>query len=173
MVTTAVCYNKSMNILTDARLAWLAALIDGEGSVMLIKRVPSATAKTQRNPHYRAVVGIYNTDVRLMDAIVEHTGINRVYSHTRLERENHKKTAYSWRMVAEDIRTLGPLLLPWLVCKKEQMALLLEALELASLNTPRKGEKLVRQPTTRRDEIAVAISELNRKGRFTITEVSE
>ena len=120
----------------------------------------------QRNPHYRASVVVYNTDRRLIDAIVERTGIDRVYTHTRPERENHKATAYSWRLVASDIRKWGPLLLPWLVVKREQMELLLEALAIAEANTPRKGESWQPVGTERRDEIVAAISNLNRKGRF-------
>lgn len=118
-----------------------------------------------RGVHYRASVVIYNTDYRLMDALIEHTGISRVYTHTRPVKANHKKTAYSWRMVADDIRLWGPRLLPWLILKKDQMALLLEALELAERNTPRAGERYVRQDNTRRDEIVAEISALNRKGR--------
>lgn len=55
-------------------------------------------------------------------------------------------------------------MLPWLVCKREQMELILEALDIAKKNTPVKG--WVPAGTVRRDEIVEAISRLNRKGRF-------
>lgn len=155
--------------MEDTTLSWLAALIDGEGSVMLIRRSPraSATNAQKNNPHYRAQVGVYNTDERLMTALVERTGIDRVYTHTRDPKHNHKKTSYRWAMVAQDVRKLGPLLLPWLVCKKEQMTLLLEALEIADRGTPRKGEKWIRseEDLTRRDEIYAEIRRLNTRGR--------
>lgn len=129
---------------------------------MLSLRQPSSN----KGRHYRASVVVYNTDRRLIDAIVERTGIARVYTHTRAPQENRKKTSYSWRMASTDIREWGPRLLPWLVCKREQMELLLEHLELAKRNTPRSGWTLDVDARDRRDEIVLRISELNRKGRF-------
>lgn len=164
-------------MMTESEIAWLAALIDGEGSVMLSRRTLSEAAaaknrlkgrnyKVQR--HYRAVVTIANTDLRLMNRLVTVTKITRVYEHVRQEKENHKKTAYTWRMAPTEIRGLGPLLIPWLVCKQEQMTLLLEALDIAAKCTPIKGQPWSLDPTLlqRRDEIVEAISSLNRKGRF-------
>lgn len=151
----------TFSAVPETTLAWLAALVDGEGSVMLSRRHPSPN----RHHHYRASVVVYNTDLRLIEAIVERTGVNRVYTHKRQARENHKRTAYSWRLVANDIRQWGPLLLPWLVCKREQMVLLLEALALADRNTPRAGQSWQQQSNERRDEIVAEISRLNRKGR--------
>lgn len=115
---------------------------------------------------------MYNTDVRLMDALTERTGISRVYVHDRVPKNNNKKTSYRWTMVAEDIRKLGPQLLPWLVCKRDQMALLLEALEIADRMTPRKGEPWIRseEDKTRRDEIYAEIRRLNTRGRETLEE---
>lgn len=132
---------------------------------MLIRRVAGPNAKVQRNPHYRAQVGVYNTDYRLMDALVDRTGVNRVYTHVRQPKENHKKTSYRWNMVADEIREWGPKLLPWLICKREQMVLLLEALEIAEGNTPRLGQPLAYSGLERRDEIYAEIRRLNTKGR--------
>lgn len=171
---TVVWYGMAME---DTTLAWLAALIDGEGSVMLIKRAASSSATNamKNNTHYRARVAVYNTDKRLMDALVERTGIGRVYTHTRAPKHNHKKTSYRWTMVAQDVRRLGPRLLPWLVCKQEQMVLLLEALEIADRATPRKGEKWARseEDMARRDEIYAEIRRMNTRGRETLEEETD
>src|SRR5262245_16217020 len=126
-----------MDRIPNTTLAWRAGLIDGEGSVMLIRR-KGGMIKRMRNPHFRAVVSISNTDLRLMRALAERTGIDRVYKHVRPLKENHKAESYTWRMVASEIRVWGPKLLPWLVLKREQMGLLLEALAIAEANTPRK-----------------------------------
>lgn len=163
--------------MTEAEIAWLAALIDGEGSVMLSRRTMSDAAAEKRKAagrnyrrkrHYRAVITISNTHVGLLNRIVEVTGINRVYHHARAEKLNHRKESYTWRMVPGEIRILGPQLLPWLVVKREQMELLLEALDIADKCYPRKGQKWVLDPALiqRRDEIVTLISQLNRKGRF-------
>lgn len=157
-------------MVEDTTLAWLAALIDGEGSVMLLRRVPSATAKVQRNPHYRAQVCVYNTDYRLMQALSKRTGISRVYEHTRPAKENRKKTSYRWGMVSEEIRQWGPLLLPWLVCKAEQTALLLEALDIKEQITPGNPGFLPQNRPEfvgRLDQIYAEIRRLNTRGRET------
>ena len=157
--------------------AWLAALIDGEGSIMLTRRAYARGSRlySSPNPHFRAVVSIYNTDQRLMKALVEKTGIDRVYKHTRQPKENQKKTSYSWRLVATEIREWLPLVMPWLVCKAEQATLLLEALDITSKLTPIKGQPYLNSSQQmplilRRDEIAKQISMLNRKGRESLVE---
>jgi len=121
----------------------------------------------EKYPRIRPVLSIYNTDYRLMEALVERTGIDRVYTHTRAPKENHKKTSYSWRMTTDDMRFWLPKLLPWLVCKKEQAILMLEALELKTGLTPLKGQEWRKDAamTPRLLEIQQEISTLNRKGR--------
>lgn len=164
-----------MNKLPDTTLAWLAALIDGEGSIMLIKRSPSPSQirnspSVVNNHHYRAQVGIYNTDLRLMEALKEKTGIRRVYTHIRQAKENHKRTAYRWNLVADECRELLPQLLPWLICKKEQAELLLQALDVKNKMTTKKGEKWlspkeVDECRELMDNIHLQITTLNKKGR--------
>lgn len=146
-------------------LAWLAALIDGEGSIMLLLRKASKRI-VYRQPHYRASVAIAMTDERLANAIIERTGIERVYSHGR--KGVRHRTQYTWRMTASEIKVWLPCLIPWLVLKREQATLLLEALKLADLCTPRKGEKwdrsVVDASKLRRDEIYAEIRKLNNRG---------
>jgi hypothetical protein len=121
--------------------------------------------------NWRPVVSIYNTDLRLIEALLDRTGGGVVYTHTRQPRENHKKTAYSWRMRVSEIKLWLPELLPWLVCKREQAELLLRAMELKTTMAPTRGRSL-EQTIAQRDmvrseiaNIAGSISALNRKGR--------
>lgn len=165
-----MCY--TAYVATTAEIAWLAALIDGEGSIMLTKHKHAPSTIKRRPylvnyPRIRPSLAIYNTDYRLMMALIERTGIERVYTHTRPAKENHKKTSYSWRMVANDMREWLPDLLPWLVCKQEQAILMIEALELKTGLTPLKGQKWRRDATMmpRLLEIQQEISDLNRRGR--------
>jgi len=166
--------------LPETTIAWLSALIDGEGSVMLISRSPSP-AQIEKSPsvtkynHYRAQVGIYNTDIRLMEALTNKTGISRIYTHTRQAKENHKKTAYRWNLVADECRIILPQLLPWLVLKKEQSELLLQALKIKDKLTTKKGEMWLspNEVSVLRVELDLIhdqITYLNRKGRETSVE---
>lgn len=145
--------------LPDTTLAWLGALIDGEGSIMLINRSRSRG----QGFYWRPQVGIYNTDTRLMEALKDRVGTGSVYAHTRTPKENQKKTSYRWNLNATQIRALLPSVLPWLILKKEQAELLLEACSLIEANkTGRPPEEAVR---LRVAEIADTIKHLNRKGR--------
>jgi len=87
---------------------------------------------------FRPVVSIANTDSRLSDALIEKTGITRVYVHRRRGPRNRRQ--YTWRMSAEDLKTWLPIVIPWLVLKKRQAELLLEYLTVAETNRSRKGK---------------------------------
>lgn len=93
--------------IPETTLAWLSALIDGEGSVMLLRRVRSSRQPRLFTVQYRASVTISNTDPRLLREIVRKTGINRIYEHVRPptdQNANHKRRSFTWRMVSTEIR---------------------------------------------------------------------
>lgn len=119
-----------------------------------------------RYPRIRAVVSVYNTHRGLLERAQELFG-GSIYAHTRQPQENHKRTAYSWRLTAAQMRVLLPQLLPWLIVKREQATLLMEALALKSELTPTKGAEWRRSEAAypRLVEIQALVSALNRKGR--------
>ena len=153
---------------------WLAALIDGEGSVMLSLRTYSGRGKNKKmnQPHYRPVVVIANTDRRLMNALTDNTGVSRIYGH-RIKGAPQvlmKRTQYTWRLAVNDINIWLPRVLPYLVLKKEQAELLLEAMAIKAYISPGNPgfqpgirNKLVAELT----EIYLEIRKLNTKGRAT------
>lgn len=153
---------------------WLAALIDGEGSIMFVKRVGSKKAKVRRNPHYRAVVSIATADYRLMEALIKQTGIDRVYQH-RINgdpRTPMKRASWTWRLTSEDIQEWLPRVLPYLVLKQQQAKLLLEAIKIKNKLTPgspaynfKEWQRLV----PRLHLVHAEITKLNRAGRVTLT----
>lgn len=157
--------------MNDVTCAWLAALIDGEGSIMLNKRTYSVNARVHpKQPIYRPVVVIANTDYRLMEALMERTGINRVYehkvSHTSKSHNPRKRRQWTWRMVVGDIRVVLPWVRPFLVLKGEQADLLLEACAIKAENTPRPGwTPDDGQRRQRMDAIYAEIRALNTRGR--------
>lgn len=159
----------------DVLHAWLAGLIDGEGSVMLGRRTFSGnTRQVPRNPHYRAVVSIANCDYRLMEALVLHTGVVRVYEHrvsnTAKSHNPRKNRQWTWRLASEDIRLWMPRVRPFLVLKGEQADLLLEALVIKQQLTATKGQRWLspdqcRGLSVRLSEIYAEIRALNTRGR--------
>lgn len=153
-------------------LIWLAALIDGEGSVMLTKRVRSSKEKVRKD-NYRSSLVICGTDVRLLEALVVNTGVMRIYSH-RVNgdpRSPRKRQQWTWRLTANDIRDWLPAIRPYLVIKGEQADLLLEALSIKDkLNPNSRGFQVIwrSQLVERLDEIYGAIRSLNTRGRIVI-----
>lgn len=148
-----------MTKLPDTTLAWLAALIDGEGSIMLTHHNKGKSGK----PNLRAVVSVSNTDIRLMQTLSWGIWAGRVYTHVRklnANSMNHRRTAYTWRLNATEIRLILPKIIPWLTLKKEQAILLMEYLDMAS-----SPEVLYSGlPNPRKFEIADAIGILNKTG---------
>lgn len=164
---------------------WLAALIDGEGSIMLNKRTFSGntsqtTKRTLRTP-FRAVVSVYNTNYLLFEKLTEtFPDRGRVYQH----RVNgspptpRKRAAWSWRLANNGIRWALPQVRPYLVLKTQQADLLLEALEIKNTLTPQLGEtwltKDQRHPLVSQLEIIYAeIRRLNTVGRTVLPENGE
>ena len=159
--------------------AWLAGLLDGEGSVMLNKRTfsgnSSATTPMNSNPRYRPVVVLAaGTDYRLMEAIKNRIGVGQIYEH---EVSNSSKSynprarrQWTYRLNVSQITDILPHLLPWLVLKREQSDLLLEAIRIKKRLTPVKGSGWntpeIRVPSVERlDEIYQEIRHLNTRGR--------
>lgn len=142
--------------------AWLAALIDGEGSVMLVRRKPYDGGH-KRNQHYRPIVSVCNTKHELLDALAVNTGVSRIYEH-RVNGPDDRPRArrmWTWRMVTSDIRQWMPLIRPYLILKGVQTDLLLEAVAIRlSTHAAQNTQKVARL-----DEIYARIRQLNTRGR--------
>lgn len=137
-------------------------MIDGEGSVML--NTHNSTNGRGQGFSLRPSVIVANNSRDLMDALVDRTGIDRVYTHRRTQKESlTKKNTMTWRMGASDIREYGPHLLPHLIVKRPQLGLLLENLALCEGFGPKPPGVW-----ERRLEIQAEIKRLNRVGKETV-----
>jgi hypothetical protein len=166
--------------MEDSTLSWLAALIDGEGSVMLNKRTYSGnterTTLKAKAPSYRPVVVIAcNTDYRLMEAIRGRMQVGQICQH-RVggdPRTPRKRSQWTYRLNVGQIWEWLPSIRPWLVLKGEQSDLLLEAMDIKRKITPGQPGFLPRNRPpflARLDEIYASIRAANTVGR-TIEEV--
>ena len=128
--------NKTKIEWTDYIKGWIEALIDGEGSLSLLK---------ERRPHFKAGVtfkprlGIGNKDVKLLIHAKEIIGAGCIIGP-------NKKDFYNFDLSANGIRWLLPKIR--LISKEEQRLLLLEALQIlnrhAGRSIPRTDEELQR-----------------------------
>lgn len=132
--------------------AYLAGLIDCDGSVSI---------RTTNNPQRKlslqlhAYIGVYNTDVTLMDWLMDKVGGNHSKCRRRSLNNNHKEI-YHWvsRSVVDAARILRTVL-PYLVIKKRQAALVLEFCE---------GRVLYSSYTDREVELKDLVQALNKRG---------
>lgn len=162
-----------MKLFGPILYAWLAALIDGEGSIMLTRRAHSLKQPVMRQVHYRATISIATTDMRLMYALRQNTGISRIYRH-RINgdpRAPQKRAQYTWRLANDDIRLWLPKVRPYLVLKGKQADLLLEALAIKAYITPGSVGFLPKnrvKQIARLHKIYAKIRQLNQRGRVVL-----
>lgn len=163
--------------------AWTAALIDGEGSVMLTRRQPrkytlvSGEQRSVARSSYRPVVVVAaSTDYRLMEAIQERLEVGQIYEHavsnTSQSYNPRARRQWTYRLNIGQIKELIPHVRPYLVLKGEQIDLLFEAMRIKASMTPGQLGFLAanREPLTQRlDEIYAEIRRLNTKGREAVS----
>lgn len=169
--------------------AWLAALIDGEGSVMLNRRTFSDAAKAKAAhagvyslARYRPVVCVAaTTQYCLMEAIAGRVS-GSVYEHrvsnTKPSHNPRARRQWTFRWNVAQIVEYLPQVVPWLVIKQEQATLLLEATEIKNrLNPSTPGNDWyhphTREPLRDRlDQIYAGIRQANTRGRTLDEEIA-
>lgn len=111
------------------RLAWLAGIVDGEGSIMVIR----ATFKGRHRYHHR--MSIANTGLPIIDKarsiLDEHEIKYGLYTQDRgKDGLRRRKTYLIHIMRADSIRKILPLLMPFLTEKLERAQKLNEAMKV-------------------------------------------
>lgn len=131
--------------LTDAEAAWLAAVVDCEGAISLLR------SRRSHGHVYCPRISVGNTNYLLMQRLLEMTGFGSVQ---RSARPAPAKDCFHWNVSkSDDVRRLLLAIRGHLLLKVEQADLILAL--------PRKGAK---EPG-RRAEIRDRLAELNRKGK--------
>jgi hypothetical protein len=105
-------------------LAYLAGVVDGEGCFYLGK-IPKKAGDGYVNEHYRGLLKIDNTDVRLLD------WIDDVFSGTSSARcrstssKKFEREIFTWTATGDRLLDLCEQILPYLVIKKEQCEIMI------------------------------------------------
>ncbi len=150
---------------SDERLAYMAGIIDGEGTISIFRSFNSSKGK--RYPCYCARLNVYNSDERLMLWLKDNFGGSFRIVKRKEERDTSRwKPAYIWeigRLAAVDVIKA---VLPYLVIKQAQANLFLEfrkTVEASSQNVYGVSG-LPANVIAIREEIMEQIHQLNRKG---------
>lgn len=114
---------RSDKLMSPAEAAYIAGLLDGEGTVCLAARKD----KDCRNHFFYPRVQISNTSLDLLDRVLEITGNGYV---TRSSSPEGQKPGYVWKIGARQARYILPQVLPYLVLKRRQAEIVIQQGEL-------------------------------------------
>lgn len=110
-----------MSSFSCTDLAYLAAIIDGEGTLTIKKVRPSGGSKSST---YRAVIEVGNTSQDLIDWLRARFGGN---AHSRSFRGRWRKMWY-WSLNHDNMEAVLEAIRPYLVIKRDQAGVLLSFL---------------------------------------------
>ena len=139
--------------MKNIQIAYLAGIIDGEGTVNI--------TYVAKRDSYRLRIQVVNTDKRLIDWLHEnfHSHIYEVKRHS-LQNPKWRKR-YEWFLFPKrDTLPLLKSLIPFLICKKEQMKIAVSFIE----TTGKMGKRLSRDVYKARKEYKERLNALNMRG---------
>lgn len=105
-----------------AQIAYLAGIIDGEGSIYIGNFSCNPRTKV---PYYQTNIQVTNTDKELIDWLYAIFGGLVSKRTARQHAENSRKQAYIWTASGERVTHLCELILPFLICKKRQCEIMI------------------------------------------------
>ncbi len=144
-----------INILSDVDAAYIAGLVDGEGSIAL-KR--SGEWNKNRTLTYRLSVTITNTFPGIMGWIALKVGYGAIYKQ---KTRNNWKDAWHWQINGRRAMDLLKQLYPYLKIKKLQVEV---ALVFGETVPQLGGVKLSEKVLNFRQELKNRMTALNKKG---------
>jgi hypothetical protein len=101
--------------MSETEKAYLAGIIDGEGSILV-----SRVSRPANRSGYRfyPVVQIINTSKQMLEWVSTVTGIGKIYNKKHAG-EGAKRKAYTWKTKHQQVRRVLEQILPYLIIKKD------------------------------------------------------
>jgi len=127
---------------TPTEIAYLAGLVDGEGSIYIGNF--SCSPKTQE-PYFQTNIQITNTSKQLIDWLQSTFG---GLVNNRRKQLPHHLQCYAWTVSGDRLTHLCELMLPYLTCKKEEAIVMLKMRETFSDKFRAKGWPRTNSPET-------------------------
>jgi len=136
-------------------LIYLSGILDGEGwfSIQRTRRTTN-----ELNVSYMPVIGVANTNIKLMNWLVEKFG-GKIITLKYNPKGFGIKQRYEWRLNSTETRKLMPQVIPFLLLKKEQAKLLLKIGNLHSTNF--RGRGVPEKIKFKREELYLKLRKLN------------
>jgi hypothetical protein len=137
--------------------AYLAGIVDGEGSIMLIHVKPKPGVRKWEN--WNLVISISNTDKRLIDYLVKNFPEGHVFT---VEGTGNNRTHYQWKVSSKKALRLLRNVYPYLKLKQKQADVALAMIKTHKL-VGRAGHPL--ETVEYRRYLVQEMAALNRRGR--------
>lgn len=121
----------------DTDIAYLAGIIDGEGSIYIGNFSCNPTSKL---PYYQTNIQVTNTDEALIQWLYDTFG-GLVNTKSREKTDRPRKKAFIWTVSGERLTHLCEILMPFLISKKRQAEIMLRMRATFTKNGSRKGQQ--------------------------------
>lgn len=139
-------------------VAYMAGIVDGEGCFFLCK-LPKRSGDGYATEHYRGLLKIDNTDIRLLDWIdVTFSGTSSARCRSTSSRK-FERTVFTWTATGDRLLDLCEQILPYLVIKKEQCEIMIKFRN--TYTTQLGSNKLSAEAITSRQECLESMRKLN------------
>lgn len=130
-----------MKNLTDTEAAYIAGIIDGEGSIRIQKRNYISCGKEQIT--FVVQINVTNNNIDVLEFLKEKTGVGNVYIHTHPS-ENHR-ICYRFTISARIAHDLLKQIYPYMIIKKKHTEIAINYLRCMDnrkyRNAPRTDEE--------------------------------
>jgi len=162
-----------VRLLSDVERAWLAGVVDGEGSIFITKLAPKLHPRYRRGFFYRAELSVANSDPRLLARVRDVVG--KGYFGLDKERSQNPKWRDKWQYKGSGLvlRGILPQILPYMTVKRRNAEAMLRYLEFVDeypidgLKAPPVGYD------GKLDSLYLEVKQLNREGSNESTEADE
>lgn len=115
--------------MEDVKLAYIAGIMDGEGSIMLVKACHASFMKAQNRkyPNYYPNIRVGMIEREALDFIVDTLNIGKVVQEKSYQ---NKRPMFRYRLTNKpDVRKFLEIMTPYLMIKKEQAKLLMQYID--------------------------------------------
>lgn len=135
---------KTTNTLTPIAAAYIAGLIDGEGTVTLSRK--------HKNENRQLAVSISSTEIQLLDYVLEHVGVGKITN--KKTTQSHHSPSYTYAIYNRQALSLLAQISEYLLTYKKQRTELI--LQNYIRLTPRNG-KYTEQMKLEREAFETAV----------------
>jgi LAGLIDADG endonuclease len=148
--------------LSPVEKAWLAGVIDGEGSIF-ISKVGAKSGYSRRGFFYKAFLSVANSNEDFVRRIREVIGMG--YVGLTKERRRDWKDKWEYKGSPSVLRGILPQILPFLVVKQEVARKMLEYLDFIESNPIDGSMEIPEGYHEKLDSLYFGVKRLNEKGR--------